>query len=86
MKVILETYNEWDIYVLNTCILKTPKDFPEYNYLQYVLAYAMKWYNMYIICIEKNKHRMIIYTNVSRDNIRKKRKENKYFWRCVLVL
>jgi hypothetical protein len=21
-----------------------------------------------------------------RDNIRKKRKENKYFWRCVLVL
>jgi hypothetical protein len=29
---------------------------------------------------------MIIYKNIGRDNIRKKRKENKYFWRCVLVL
>jgi hypothetical protein len=35
--------------------------------------------------------RMIIYKNIGLDNIRKKRKkekrkENKYFWRCVLVL
>ena len=35
---------------------------------------------------------MIIYKNTSLDNIRRKkknkekRKENKYFWRCVLVL
>ena len=34
---------------------------------------------------------MTIYKNISLDNIRKKknkekRKENKYFWRCVLVL
>ena len=34
---------------------------------------------------------MIIYKNIGRDgsgrdNMRKKRKENKYFWRCVLVL
>jgi hypothetical protein len=28
----------------------------KYNYLQYVVACAMKWYNMYIICIEINKH------------------------------
>ena len=33
---------------------------------------------------------MTIYKNISLDNIRKKknkeqRKENKYFWRCVLV-
>jgi hypothetical protein len=33
-----------------------------------------------------NKHRMIIYKNIGRDNIRKKRKENKYFRRCVLIL
>ena len=46
---------------------------PEYNYLQYVVACAMKWYNMYIICIEINKYRMIIYKNTGRDNIRKKR-------------
>jgi hypothetical protein len=55
------------------------KSSPEYNYLQYVLACAMKWYDMYIICIEINKHRMIIYKKLGRDNIRKKRKENKYF-------
>jgi hypothetical protein len=47
----------------------------------YVLACAMKWYTMYIICIEINKHRMIIYKNIGRDNIWKKRKENKYFWK-----
>ena len=41
---------------------------------------------MYIICIEINKHRMIIYKNIGRDNIRKKRNKNKYFWGCVLVL
>ena len=41
---------------------------------------------MYIICIEINEHRMIIYKNIGKDNIRKKRKENKYFGRCVLVL
>ena len=34
---------------------------------------------------------MTIYKNIRIDNIRKKknkekRKENKYFWRCVLVL
>ena len=34
---------------------------------------------------------MIIYKNIGLDNIRKKknkeiRKENKYFWSCVLVL
>ena len=36
---------------------------------------------------------MTMYKNISLDNIRKKkkknkekRKENKYFWRCVLVL
>ena len=34
---------------------------------------------------------MIIYKNIGLDNKRKKknkekRKENKYFWRCVLVL
>jgi hypothetical protein len=23
------------------------KSSPEYNYIQYVLAYAMKWYNMH---------------------------------------
>ena len=62
------------------------KSSPEYNYLQYILACAIKLYNMYIICIEMNKHRMIMYKNIGRDNIRKKRKENKYFWRCVLVL
>jgi hypothetical protein len=33
---------------------------------------------------------MIIYKNIGLDNMRKKkkkekRKENKYFWRCVLV-
>jgi hypothetical protein len=41
-----------------------------------------------IICIEINKQRMIIYKNIGLDNIRKKkkRKENKYFWRCLLVL
>ena len=55
------------------------KSSPEYNYLQYVLACAKKWYDMYIICIEINKHRMIIYKKLGRDNIRKKRKENKYF-------
>jgi hypothetical protein len=45
----------------------------------------MKWYNMYIICIEINKHRMIIYKNIGKDNIQtmystvwKIRKENKY--------
>ena len=27
---------------------------------------------------------MIIYKNIGLDNIRKKRKENKYFRRCVL--
>ena len=42
--------------------------------------------------IELNIQRMTIYKNVIIDNIRKKkkkkekRKENKYFWRCVLVL
>jgi hypothetical protein len=38
--------------------------------------------------IELNIQRMIIYKNIGLDNIRKKekRKENKYFWRCVLVL
>ena len=61
------------------------KSSPEYNYLQYVLTCAMK-YDMYIICIEINKHIIIIYKNIGGDNIRKKRKENKYFWRCVLVL
>jgi hypothetical protein len=55
------------------------KSSPEYNYLQYVLACTMKWYDMYIICIEINKHSMIIYKKLGRDNIRKKRKENKYF-------
>jgi hypothetical protein len=45
---------------------------------------------MYIIA-ELNIQRMIIYKNIGLDNIRKKkkkekRKENKYFWRCVLVL
>ena len=35
---------------------------------------------------------MIIYKNIGLDNIREKkrkkekRKENKYFWRCVLVV
>jgi hypothetical protein len=29
-----------------------------------------------IICIDINKHRMIIYKNIGRDNIRKKRKLN----------
>jgi hypothetical protein len=45
---------------------------------------------MYIIA-ELNIQRMIIYKNIGLNNIRKKkkkekRKENKYFWRCVLVL
>jgi hypothetical protein len=40
--------------------------------------------------IELNIQRMIIYKNIGLDNMRKKkkkekRKENKYFWRCVLV-
>ena len=30
---------------------------------------------MYIICIEINKHKMIIYKNIGGDNIRKKRKK-----------
>jgi hypothetical protein len=49
------------------------KSSPEYNYLQYAVACAMKWYTMYIICIEINKHRMITYNKIGRDNIRKKR-------------
>jgi hypothetical protein len=39
--------------------------------------------------IELNIQRMIIYKNIGLDNIRRKkekRKENKCFWRCVLVL
>ena len=42
--------------------------------------------------IELNIQRMTIYKNISLGNIRKKKKnkektkENKYFWRCVLVL
>ena len=58
----------------------------EYNDFQYVLACAMIWHNMYIICIVINKHRMIIYKNIGRDNIQKKRKKNRYFWRCGFVL
>ena len=54
------------------------KSSPEYNYLQYVLACAMQWYDMYIICIEMNKHRMIIYNKIGRDNIRKKRRINNF--------
>jgi len=48
------------------------KSSPEYNNLQYVLVFAIKLYNIYIICIEINKHRMIIYKNihfVGRDSI-----------------
>ena len=56
------------------------KSSPEYNNLQYVLVCAMKWYTMYIICIDINKHRMIIYKNIGRDDIyewqeRKKKRE-----------
>ena len=48
---------------------------------------------MYIICIEikktKNdciqKHRFRQYTKKEKKE-KKKRMENKYFWRCVLVL
>jgi hypothetical protein len=42
---------------------------PEYNNLQYVLSCAMKWYNMYMICIVLNKHKMIIYKNIGRDYV-----------------
>jgi hypothetical protein len=57
---------------------------PEYNNLQYVLSCAMKWYNMYMICIELNKHKMIIYKNIGRDYIWMKWKENKNFYRTVV--
>ena len=53
------------------------KSSPEYNYLQYALACAMKWYDMYIICIEINKHRMLIYKNIGRDNIDERKEIRK---------
>jgi hypothetical protein len=40
---------------------------PEYTYLQYIVACAMKWYDIYIICIEINKYRMIIFKNKGKD-------------------
>ena len=84
-----DVINLW-VFSLNIFLNKffqLMKSSPEYNYLQDVLACAMKWYDMYIICIEINKHKMIIYEkNIGKDNVRKKRTENKYFWRCVLVL
>jgi hypothetical protein len=55
------------------------KSSPEYNYLQYALACAMKWYDMYIICIEINKHRMIIYKNIGgKIYERKERRLNTF--------
>jgi hypothetical protein len=39
---------------------------------------------MYIICIEINKHRMIIYKNIGGDNIRTKRKERWNSGKCNL--
>jgi hypothetical protein len=73
------------LYTFDVKLLTKGSDFLTYqdnttvfrhdNYLQYVLACAMKWYDMYIICIEINKHRMIIYKKLGRDDIRKKKGE-----------
>jgi hypothetical protein len=49
------------------------KSSPEYNYLQYVLECTMKQYDTYIICIEINKHRMIICKNIGRQYTKEKK-------------
>ena len=59
------------------------KSSPEYNYLQYVLACAMKWYNMYIVYIEINKHRMIIYNNIGRQYTKEKKEALILLEMCV---
>jgi hypothetical protein len=59
-------------------------DCEKYTDSREILFDSLNWLPSNINIV--NKHRMFIYKKLGRDNIRKKRKENKYFWKCVLVL